>query len=344
MNNIDSIGHVTGKSVYLDDIPVQKGTLHAAVFSSPVAHGEIIHIDISAAQTLQGIEKIFTHKDIPGNNQIGGIIEDEPLFAENEVHFRGQPIALIVAKDQHTARKALKLIEIKIEEKEAITDPRIAKQKGLLLIPPRTFRMGNITGIWQECAYIFEGKADSGGQEHLYIETQGSYSYPTDNDCIKIHSSTQSPTLVQKIASRVLGIPMNRIEVDVARLGGGFGGKEDQATGFAAMAALASFLLKKLPVNVTPTAPISGLDFRVNIKSSHSRLHFTRMAALQQISLRQLWSVHYSIPQMHIIYLILRSLYSAVRPTFRQIRHSEVLVLHRECLLSNRQLHWQQMS
>jgi xanthine dehydrogenase large subunit len=283
MNNIDSIGHVTGKSVYLDDIPVQKGTLHAAVFSSPVAHGEIIHIDISAAQTLQGIEKIFTHKDIPGNNQIGGIIEDEPLFAENEVHFRGQPIALIVAKDQHTARKALKLIEIKIEEKEAITDPRIAKQKGLLLIPPRTFRMGNITGIWQECAYIFEGKADSGGQEHLYIETQGSYSYPTDNDCIKIHSSTQSPTLVQKIASRVLGIPMNRIEVDVARLGGGFGGKEDQATGFAAMAALASFLLKKpvkLSLHRADDMKITGKrhpyssDFRIGLSSEYKILAF----------------------------------------------------------------------
>ncbi len=250
MNNLDSINHVSGKSVYLDDILIQKGTLHAAVFGSPIAHGKITHIDISKAQSLLGVEKVFTYKDITGRNQIGGIIEDEPLFAEHELHFQGQPIALVVAKDEHTARKALKLIDIKFEEFEVIIDPRVAKEKGLLLIPPRTFRIGDINNAWSKCDYIFEGKVDSGGQEHLYIETQGAYSYPIDNDSIKIHSSTQGPTAVQKTVSKVLGIPMNRIEVDVARLGGGFGGKEDQASGFAAMTALASYVLQR-PVKLT---------------------------------------------------------------------------------------------
>jgi xanthine dehydrogenase large subunit len=250
MNNIDSINHVTGKSVYLDDIPVQKGTLHAAILGSPVAHGKILHLDVSKAEALQGVVKVFTPKDITGRNQIGGIIEDEPLFANGEVHFNGQAVALVVAKDEHTARKALKLIDLKIEEHEAVIDPRIAKEKGLLLIPPRTFRLGDVESAWSKCDYIFEGKAESGGQEHLYIETQGAYAYPIDNGSIKIHSSTQGPTAVQKTISKVLGIPMNRIEVDVARLGGGFGGKEDQASGFAAMVALASFVLQK-PVKLS---------------------------------------------------------------------------------------------
>jgi xanthine dehydrogenase large subunit len=250
MNNIDSINHVTGKSVYLDDIPVQKGTLHAVVFGSPVAHGKIIHSDFSEALALKGIVRIITCRDIPGKNQIGGIIEDEPLFADNELHFHGQPVALIVAKDELTARKAALLIRLETEENEAITDPRAAKEKGLLLIPPRTFRMGNIADSWSQCEHIFEGKVESGGQEHLYIETQGAYSYPVDNGSIKIHSSTQGPTAVQKTVANVLGIPMNRIEVDVARIGGGFGGKEDQASGFAAMAALAAYLLNK-PVKLS---------------------------------------------------------------------------------------------
>jgi xanthine dehydrogenase large subunit len=250
MNSIDAIGHVTGKSIYLDDIPVLKGTLYAVVFWSPVAHGKIIHSDYSKAQALHGVERIITCKDIPGKNQIGGIIEDEPLFAENEVHFRGQPVALIIAIDESTARKAARLIEIKIEEREAIFDPRIAKQKDLLLIPPRTFKTGNISAAWSECEYIFDGSVESGGQEHLYIETQGAYAYPSENGGIKIHSSTQGPTIVQKTVARVLGIPMNRIEVDVTRIGGGFGGKEDQASGFAAMAALASFILNK-PVKLS---------------------------------------------------------------------------------------------
>lgn len=250
MNNIDSTNHVTGKSVYLDDILIQKGTLQAIIFGSPIAHGRITHLDISKAEELTGIEKVLTYKDITGQNQIGGIIEDEPLFAEHEVHFQGQPIALIVAKDEHTARKAIKLIEIRFDELEAIIDPREAKEKGLLLIPPRTFSIGDINNAWSKCDYIFEGKVESGGQEHLYIETQGAYAYPIDNGSIKIHSSTQGPTAVQKTAAKVLGIAMNRIEVDVARLGGGFGGKEDQASGFAAMVALASYVLNR-PVKLS---------------------------------------------------------------------------------------------
>jgi xanthine dehydrogenase large subunit len=250
MNNLDSIGHVTGKSVYLDDIPVQKGTLYSVVFGSPVAHGKISHIDFTDALTLKGVERIFSFKDIPGKNQIGGIIEDEPLFAGHEVHFQGQPIALIVARDEYTARKALRLIEIKIEEIEPIIDPRIAKEKGLLLIPKRTFRIGDIESSFSNCEYIFEGTVESGGQEHLYLETQGAYAYPAENGSIKIHSSTQGPALVQKTVAKVLGISMNHIEVDVTRIGGGFGGKEDQACCYAAMVALASYLLNK-PVKIS---------------------------------------------------------------------------------------------
>lgn len=245
MKNIDSISHVTGKSVYLDDIPVQKGTLYGAVFTSPVAHGKITYIDYTKAEELPGIERIFSYRDIPGRNQIGGIIEDETLFAESEVHYQGQPVLFVVAISENIARKALKLIDIRIEEYEAITDPREAKEKGLLLIPPRTFKIGNIADTWSRCEYIFEGKVDSGGQEHLYIETQGSYAYPVDNGSLRVHSSTQGATLVQKMIARVLNIPMHRIEIDVARLGGGFGGKEDQATPFACMVSLASYILQK---------------------------------------------------------------------------------------------------
>ncbi|MCK5171467.1 MAG: molybdopterin-dependent oxidoreductase, partial [Bacteroidales bacterium] len=250
MKNIDSKNHVTGKSVFVDDIPVQIGTLFGAVFGSPKAHGKITSLDLSEAESLDGIEKIFTYKDIPGKNQIGGIIEDETLFAEDEVDFIGQPVAFIVAKNEIIARKAVKLIKIDIEELEVITDPREAQEKGHLLTPPRTFKMGDVTKEWSKCDYIFEGKVENGGQEHLYIETQGSYAYPMDNGSIKIHSSTQGATLVQKMAAQVLGLPMHRIEIEVARLGGAFGGKEDQATAYACMAALASYILQK-PVKIS---------------------------------------------------------------------------------------------
>ena len=114
MKNIDSKGHVTGKSIYLDDIPLIQGTRFGVVFDSPVAHGTIESINYSKARAIPGVIKIITHEDIPGQNQIGGIIPDEQLFASKEVHFVGQPIALIIAESDQIAFAARKLIEIEI--------------------------------------------------------------------------------------------------------------------------------------------------------------------------------------------------------------------------------------
>ncbi len=245
MKNIDSYGHVTGRSVYVDDITELSGTLHAVPVFSSRAHAKILNVNFSKVWEAEGIVDILSATDIPGENQIGGIIPDEPLFAVDEVHFIGQPIALLVAHDHFTARDARKLVEIEYEDLEVIIDPRIAKERGHLLFPSRTFANGNIEKSFAESDIIIEGRADSAGQEHLYIETQGSYAIPLENNNIKIYSSTQGPTLVQKTTAVVLGMPMHNIEVDVTRLGGAFGGKEDQATAWAVMAALAVYKLKK---------------------------------------------------------------------------------------------------
>lgn len=238
MINVDAKNHVSGKSIYLDDIPVMQGTLHALVYDAPVAHAKIKSIDYSKAEALEGVERIITYKDIKGENQIGGIFPDEPCLAENEIHFWGMPILLILAESEYIARQARSLITMEYDELPVITDPREARAKNSLIFPPRTFKMGDAKSAWDQCAYIFEGKADSNGQEHLYIETQGAYAYPTEHGSVRISSSTQGPTAVQKTAARVLGVEMNKVEVDVTRLGGGFGGKEDQATIWGVLCAL----------------------------------------------------------------------------------------------------------
>ncbi|MGK2860582.1 MAG: xanthine dehydrogenase family protein molybdopterin-binding subunit, partial [Chitinophagaceae bacterium] len=243
--NMDSYAHVRGESVYLDDIPLQAGTLFAAVLDSPVAHGKISLLNTTEAVALPGIIRIFTAQDIPGENQIGGIVPDEELLASDHVHFCGMPVALVVAETEELAKAAIKKIILEIEPLPVITDPREAKEKGELIIPPRTFSIGNTDDAWQQCDHVFEGETKTNGQEHLYIETQGAFSIPAENGAIKIYSSTQGPTAVQRTAARVLGLSMNNIEVDVTRLGGGFGGKEDQATTWAVLCALATFYLKK---------------------------------------------------------------------------------------------------
>jgi xanthine dehydrogenase large subunit len=243
--NADAAGHVTGRSIYVDDIPVMEGMVFVKVFDSPIAHGLIKKIDWTAAEKMPGVIKIFSWKDIPGENQIGGIIPDEPLLADTEVHYCGQPVLLVVTENEDAAADAMSKIEIEIEPLPVITDPRDAFAQGKLLSASRTFAMGNTKDAFAGCKYVFKGSTASGGQEQLYLETQGAYAYPTEHDSVKIFSSTQGPTQVQRTAARVLGVGMNKVEVDVPRLGGGFGGKEDQASAWAAMAAMAAWILKR---------------------------------------------------------------------------------------------------
>ena len=245
MQNIDSYTHTKGESVYLDDIPLTAGTLFGAIFASPVAHGRILRLDTSDAESMEEVVRIFTYKDVPGKNQIGGIVPDEPLFAEEEVHFNGMPVAFVVATSPAAAYAAVKKINIEVDPLPVVTDPRVAQSKGSLIVPPRTFKIGNSKEAFSSCKYVIDGIAETNGQEHLYIETQGAYALPVENGAIKVYSSTQGPTAVQKHLAAVLGIPMHRVEVDVTRLGGGFGGKEDQATPWAIFCALATWHLKK---------------------------------------------------------------------------------------------------
>jgi len=245
MRNIDSHSHVRGESVYLDDIPVVRGTLYACVFDSPVAHGKLKSIDTSEAEKCDGVFRIITAKDLIGENQIGGIVPDEPLLAEGEVHFQGMPIAVVLADSEELARKAAKKITVEIDELEPVTDPRVAAASGDLIVAPKKFVLGDTAKAFSTCAHVFEGKVEQNGQEHLYIETQGAYAVPTENGGLKIYSSTQGPTAVQRAVCRVTGLAMHQVEVDVQRLGGGFGGKEDQANAWAGIVAVATQLTKR---------------------------------------------------------------------------------------------------
>lgn len=245
MKNIDSYTHTRGESIYLDDVPLIEGTLFGAIAGSPIAHGKIIDIDFSAALSIPGVIRIFTYKDIPGVNQIGGIVPDEPLLAEDIVDFNGMPVAFVVAESVDLAHEAVKKIKFNIEQLPVNTNARIARQNNQLIVPPRTFKLGDANTAFQNCAHVYEGIANTNGQEHLYIETQGAYALPQEHGALRVYSSTQGPTAVQRHMADVLGIPMHQLEIDVTRLGGGFGGKEDQATSWAIFCALAAHHLRR---------------------------------------------------------------------------------------------------
>ena len=245
MKNIDANGHVRGESLFIDDILTKQHCLHAAVLASDVAHAKDVVIDIRKAAKFPGVEKVLLAKDITGENQVGGILLDEPLLCEGEIHFQGMPMAVIVAQSDFIAKQARELIDVSYTELPVITTAKEAYEKGEFINDARSFNLGDVDESFTECKYILEDDTFSNGQEHLYLETQGAYAEKMENGCIKLMSSTQGPTVVQRIAARILGMPMHKIEVDVTRLGGGFGGKEDQATPWACMAALATHVLNK---------------------------------------------------------------------------------------------------
>lgn len=238
MINPDTTYHVMGLTRYVDDRDFPARGLHCVVFFSPVARGKIRDLDISAARKVPGVAFILTAKDIPGENQIGGIIQDELLLAEDEVTFAGMPVAAVYAWTEEAARDAVGFIKIDIAEETPVLNPREAYNRNELIAPVRSFTLGDVKEGIASAVYVAKGEAESGAQEHFYLEGQGTVATPSEEGNLHLASSTQAPTMVQRCVARVCGLAMNRIEVDVRRLGGGFGGKEIQANTWACFAAL----------------------------------------------------------------------------------------------------------
>ena len=243
MKNDDTRMHVRGSSRFVDDIPAP-GCLHAVLFTSPVARGRIRSLDVSKAAAAPGVAAVFTHKDVPGLNQVGHVFKDQPLFAVDAVEYIGQPIALVVADTRRNAKRAAKLVEAGIEQLEAVFDPREAAAKGLIHGKKRLLVSGDPDAAFAKAAHIVEGRLSSGPQEHFYFETQRALAVPGEHDAIKVYASAQSPGAFHHHLAEVLGIPMHKVELDIRRLGGGFGGKESTAVWIVAPA-LAAFLLKR---------------------------------------------------------------------------------------------------
>jgi xanthine dehydrogenase large subunit len=244
MKNEDTKMHVRGASRFVDDIPLPEGALHAALFTSPVARGRIRSLDISKAAAAPGVVAVYIHSDVPGLNQVGHMIKDQPLLAVDHVEYIGQPIALVVAGTQRAARQAVRLIEADIEKLEAIFDPREAAARGMIHGKKRALVSGDPDGAFARCAHITQGRLASGPQEHFYFETQRALAVPGEHDTIKVYASAQSPGAFHRHIAEVLGIPMHKVELDIRRLGGGFGGKESTAVWIVAPA-MAAFLLKR---------------------------------------------------------------------------------------------------
>ena len=232
-----AIKHVTGQSVYVNDIEANR-QLAGRVVYSPEAHARISLIDIQAALNLNGVVAILTHKDIPGKNQMGPVIYDELCLAVDEVTFIGQAIVLIAAETEEIAIKAEKLLRIEFEELDSILDLHEAIAQDNLIAPPRIIECGNVPETLKSAPHVISGELETGAQEHWYLETQSALAIPGEGKEMLVHASSQNPAETQAIVAEVLGVAKHEVDVEVRRMGGGFGGKETQANHVAAWAAL----------------------------------------------------------------------------------------------------------
>ena len=238
--------HVAGAATYIDDIPELAGTLHCALGLSPVAHGRLRAMDLERIRALPGVVDVFAADAIPGHNDCGPIVHDDPILADGELRHVGQPVFAVVARTRGDARRAAaKAREVlDIEPLEAVLDPREAHARGQYVIPPvhlvRDTVEGGARAAIAAAPHRLVDTLDVGGQEHFYLEGQISYAVPTEDDGMTVHCSTQHPSEMQHLVAHALGLQSHHVHVECRRMGGGFGGKESQSGLFACVAAIAA--------------------------------------------------------------------------------------------------------
>ena len=236
--------HVTGSALYVDDLPEPAGTLYAAPGLSTVAHGRIRNLDLSALEQAPGIVAVLTAADIPGRNDVSPIhAGDDPLFAEGTIEFHGQVLFAVIAESQEAARCAARLAKVDYEELPAVLTVEQALEQDLSVLPPHEMKRNDAAAAIAAAPHRLRGTFHHGGQEHFYLEGQVSLAVPGEDGDVTIYCSTQHPSEVQHNVASVLGRPANAVTVECRRMGGGFGGKETQASQWAAIAALAAVKL-----------------------------------------------------------------------------------------------------
>ena len=249
--------HVAGAAPYVDDLPELAGTLHAALGLSPVAHGTLRGIDLATLRAMPGVVAVFTAADIPGANDCGPIVHDDPILAavgvEGGVRYVGQPVFAVVATSRDAARRAAALAKkvLQIDPLPAVLTALDAHAKQQYVVPPMHLVRGDAQAALAAAPHRLQGRFSLGGQEQFYLEGQISYAVPQEAGAMLVHCSTQHPSEMQQVVAHALGLPAHAVQVQCRRMGGGFGGKESQSALFACVAAVAARALQR-PVKLRP--------------------------------------------------------------------------------------------
>ncbi|MFY2507547.1 xanthine dehydrogenase molybdopterin binding subunit [Vibrio pectenicida] len=236
---------VTGTAVYVDDLLEYPNQLHVYAKLSTYAHAKITKLDVSPCYELEGVEIVITHQNIPGKLDIGAILPGDPLLSDGLIQYYGQPIFAVAANSLDIARKAAQAAIIEYQPLPPLLDVKQALEQKQFVTESHQQKRGSSKNALKQAKHIIEGELEIGGQEHFYLETQVSSAVPTEDGGVQVYASTQNPTEVQHKVAQVLNLPINKIIIEVRRMGGGFGGKETQAAIPACLAAVIAHQTKR---------------------------------------------------------------------------------------------------
>lgn len=238
-----ALQQATGEAVYVDDLPPLTNELYAAFVVSSRAYAEIVSIDESEALKVEGVERFICARDVADERNT---YKDTEAFASKVVKCVGQVVGLVVARDQHTAQRAARLVKVHYKDlgEPVITiEDAIAKKSWQ---GPWTVKKGDVEAAMKSAPHTLEGEMHIGGQEHFYMETNAHIAIPKGEDGeMEIISGTQNPTAVQLEVAHALGVAANKVVCRVKRMGGGFGGKETRTTTLSVPLCIAASLVNR---------------------------------------------------------------------------------------------------
>ena len=236
--------HVSGYANYIDDILEPEGTLYGAIGYSKKAHAIIKKLDLREVWKSEGIVSVVTSADIPGRNDVGPVHDGDPIFPKKAEYF-GQPLFAVAATSVELARKAVLKAKITYKTLKPVINVREALEKKLFVLKGKKIKKGNPIKKINKAKNYLKNSFTLGSQEHFYLEGQIAFVIPQEDNDFKVYSSTQHPSETQQIIAKMLNQKNNSINVEVRRIGGGFGGKETQSFIFASICTLLSKKTKR---------------------------------------------------------------------------------------------------
>ena len=246
---LDAPGKVTGAIKYAADMELAN-MLHMAVLRSPHAYAKIVSIDASAALAIPGVEVVLTSEDVPGIDNFGVFIEDQPIMAREYVRYVGEAVAAVAAETSDIALAASKLIKVRYELLDGVFDPHLAMKDGAPqlhqfaknnITKHTKIRKGDVEEGFKQADLIVEETYQTAKIEHAYLEPEAGLAYVESDGCVTVHSPSQNITHHRHALAKILGRPINKVRMIMSTVGGGFGGKEDMIyQGMLALAAIKS--------------------------------------------------------------------------------------------------------